>query len=110
VNTVPLLDGGRADVVLAAGDCSIASREQAIPSPLPPTSPEIAVPPVDNARHEQEDGILRPLTSLSWPPEPDSAVFSDPLKRDDPKPLRHDELLRIGMFCSSPPLIPTIPG
>lgn len=40
---------------------------------------------------------LKPLTALLWPPEPDASIFTDPLKRDDPKPLRHEELLRIGM-------------
>ncbi|WOO81494.1 uncharacterized protein LOC62_03G005017 [Vanrija pseudolonga] len=38
---------------------------------------------------------LRPLTSLKWPPEPDESIFTDPLKRDDPKPLRQAELERI---------------
>ena len=40
--------------------------------------------------------FLKPLKDLLWPPEPDSSIFTDPLKRDDPKPLRHEELLRIG--------------
>ncbi len=35
---------------------------------------------------------LRPLTSLQWPPEPDPMIFLDPLKRDDPKPLRPAQL------------------
>jgi hypothetical protein len=43
---------------------------------------------------------LKPLTALLWPPEPDPSIFTDPLKRDDPKPLRHEELLRIGMYHS----------
>lgn len=34
---------------------------------------------------------LRPLTSLSWPPEPDPLIFMDPLRRDDPKPLTNDQ-------------------
>jgi hypothetical protein len=45
---------------------------------------------------------LKPLTSLLWPPEPDASIFTDPLKRDDPKPLRHEELLRIGALNSAP--------
>ncbi|KAK8858452.1 hypothetical protein IAR55_002679 [Kwoniella newhampshirensis] len=44
---------------------------------------------------------LKPLTSLLWPPEPDSSIFTDPLKREDPKPLRREELLQI---ATSPPL------
>lgn len=43
---------------------------------------------------------LRPLVSLNWPPEPDPGLFTDPLLKDDPKPLRHEELLRIGMSSS----------
>ena len=35
---------------------------------------------------------LRPLTSLQWPPEPDPLIFLDPLKRDEPKPLRPSQL------------------
>jgi hypothetical protein len=45
---------------------------------------------------ETEDRPLKPLTEISWPPEPDASVFTDPLKRDDPKPLRREELMRIG--------------
>jgi hypothetical protein len=40
---------------------------------------------------------LRPLTSVSWPPEPDASIFTDPMRKEDPKPLRHEELLRIGV-------------
>lgn len=42
-----------------------------------------------NARSLYEPTLptLRPLTSLSWPPEPDPLIFMDPLRRDDPKPL-----------------------
>ena len=45
---------------------------------------------------DEEQRPLRPLTEISWPPEPDASVFTDPLKRDDPKPLRREELMRIG--------------
>ncbi|WWC70612.1 uncharacterized protein I206_104563 [Kwoniella pini CBS 10737] len=38
---------------------------------------------------------LKPLTSLLWPPEPDPSIFTDPLQKEDPKPLKHEELLRI---------------
>ncbi|KAI0250123.1 hypothetical protein BJV78DRAFT_1221269 [Lactifluus subvellereus] len=31
---------------------------------------------------------LRPLTSLKWPYVPEESAYPDPLKRDDPKPLR----------------------
>jgi hypothetical protein len=49
----------------------------------------------DTAKDEKERP-LKPLTEISWPPEPDASVFTDPLKRDDPKPLRREELMRIG--------------
>lgn len=42
---------------------------------------------------------LKPLASVSWPPEPDESVFIDPLRKEDPKPLRREELLRIGKSC-----------
>lgn len=45
---------------------------------------------------DEEERPLKPLTEISWPPEPDASVFTDPLKRDDPKPLRREELMRIG--------------
>lgn len=53
-------------------------------------------------KDEKEDQPLKPLTEVSWPPEPDSSIFSDPLKKDDPKPLRREELMRIGETPSSP--------
>ena len=39
---------------------------------------------------------LKHLSELRWPPEPDAAIFTDPLLREDPKPLRKEELMRIG--------------
>ncbi len=48
--------------------------------------------------HETEgDLTVKPLTEVFWPPEPDPDIFTDPLSRDDPKPLRREELMRIGM-------------
>lgn len=55
---------------------------------------------------EKTDQPLKKLTDLKWPPEPDESIFSDPLKREDPKPLRHAELERIGK--SLPYLLPLI--
>jgi len=52
--------------------------------------------PTSTDKEVEEKSPLRPLTSLRWPPEPDASLFMDPLKRDDPKPLRHAELERIG--------------
>jgi len=47
---------------------------------------------------EQESAApLRALSSLLWPPEPEDAEGEgNPLDRDQPKPLRRDELLAIG--------------
>lgn len=56
---------------------------------------DIAEPPVEDAQ-PKEELPLKALTEISWPPEPDSSIFSDPLKKDDPKPLRREELMRIG--------------
>ncbi|KAL1411174.1 hypothetical protein Q8F55_002124 [Vanrija albida] len=61
-----------------------STSQPADPTPAPAPAPEPAPP-----------APLRPLTSLKWPPEPDDAIFTDPLKRDDPKPLRQAELERI---------------
>lgn len=38
---------------------------------------------------------LRPLTSLSYPPEPDPLIFLDPLRAADPKPLRREQILQL---------------
>ena len=35
---------------------------------------------------------LRPLVDLQWPPEPDALIYLDPLRRDDPKPLKPSQL------------------
>ncbi|KDN47768.1 hypothetical protein K437DRAFT_255781 [Tilletiaria anomala UBC 951] len=41
--------------------------------------------------------LLRPLVELQWPPEPDPMIFLDPLKRDDPKPLRPAQLEKLAL-------------
>ncbi|WWC88826.1 uncharacterized protein L201_003739 [Kwoniella dendrophila CBS 6074] len=56
-----------------------------------------------------EEKPLRPLTSLSWPPEPDPSIFTDPLQKEDPKPLRHEELLRIATSKDLRQLLSTSP-
>ncbi|WVQ96803.1 hypothetical protein IAU59_003910 [Kwoniella sp. CBS 9459] len=62
---------------------------------------------------EQEEGKkvveeeLKPLSSLLWPPEPDESLFTDPLKKEDPKPLRREELLRIATSPSLRTLLST---
>ncbi|WVF69303.1 hypothetical protein IAT40_004079 [Kwoniella sp. CBS 6097] len=50
---------------------------------------------------------LKPLSSLLWPPEPDESIFTDPLKKEDPKPLRREELLRIATTSSLRTLLST---
>ncbi len=52
--------------------------------------------PESYRREEVLPDPLKPLSSLDWPAEPDEAIFTDPLRRDEPKPLRREELLRIG--------------
>lgn len=66
------------------------------PSNLEP--PLDAEPPVEQKRSDAatERRPLVPLAEISWPPEPDESVFMDPLRKEDPKPLRREELLRIG--------------
>ncbi|EIW70235.1 hypothetical protein TREMEDRAFT_61995 [Tremella mesenterica DSM 1558] len=51
----------------------------------------------DEAASTTSDSKLKRLTSVSWPPEPDPSIFTDPLRRDDPKPLRREELMRIDL-------------
>jgi len=94
--------------LIAAESCSAAVNAEAGPSSPPPSleptnkleSAEAdTVVRVDEGASEKleaERVPLKPLTDLLWPPEPDPSIFTDPLKRDDPKPLRHEELLRIG--------------
>lgn len=56
----------------------------------------------------EEKPQLRPLTSLNWPYVPEESAFSDPLKRDDPKPLQLNQYEAIGAFSTifSQPLPP----
>nr|XP_031859612.1 uncharacterized protein CI109_004887 [Kwoniella shandongensis]KAA5526684.1 hypothetical protein CI109_004887 [Kwoniella shandongensis] len=61
----------------------------------------------DPSGTEEPPKPLRPLTSLSWPPEPEESIFTDPLKREDPKPLRREELLRITTSSSLRTLLNT---
>ncbi|BEJ16264.1 hypothetical protein CspHIS471_0508690 [Cutaneotrichosporon sp. HIS471] len=77
--------------------CIATSETGPAPSLEPPdVQPTEPAEPVEPTTKEQPDlKPLKPLTSLKWPPEPDAMIFSDPLKRDDPKPLRTTELERI---------------
>lgn len=52
----------------------------------------------EHAIEEKTERPLKALKDISWPPEPDASIFMDPLKKDDPKPLRREELMRIGML------------
>lgn len=77
-------------------------------SPVPVHAPDLTddtdlgIPPMTGTViHRIEDpSPLKSLTEVNWPPEPDPDVFTDPLLREDPKPLRREELMRIGR---SPP-------
>ncbi|KAL7422148.1 hypothetical protein Q5752_002791 [Cryptotrichosporon argae] len=74
----PVLDPAPSDAQPPTATLALAAVEPSVdPAPTPPPTP------------------LRPLTSLAWPPEPDADTFTDPLRRDDAKPLRRAELERI---------------
>ncbi|WVQ80561.1 hypothetical protein IAT38_002666 [Cryptococcus sp. DSM 104549] len=75
------------------------------PSSSDPSNPEAQSTP--HPPSEPKPKPLRPLTSLSWPPEPDPGIFTDPLLKDDPKPLRREELLRIAQSPSLRALLAT---
>ncbi|OCF31301.1 hypothetical protein I316_07087 [Kwoniella heveanensis BCC8398] len=60
-----------------------------------------------NKSGSEPDSELRPLSSLLWPPEPDESIFTDPLKKEDPKPLRREELMRIATSPSLRTLLST---
>jgi hypothetical protein len=87
------------------GDCTIAKTGAAhAPAPIldaagGPSASITQDNEVDTPNEEETP--LKPLTDISWPPEPDSSVFTDPLKRDDPKPLRREELMRIGEYLAA---------
>lgn len=49
-------------------------------------------PPSRAALTRPASPALRALPELVWPPEPDPLVYLDPLRRNDPKPLRLEEL------------------
>ncbi|KAJ9476715.1 C3H1-type domain-containing protein [Pseudozyma hubeiensis] len=72
--TDPILEGGLA-VLKPASD---ASGSQSRAYLYRPTAP-----------------VLRSLSELKYPPEPDPLIFLDPLRRDDPKPLLPSQLVRI---------------
>ena len=81
-------------------DCSaVKTIASEAPAPLLDTTEEPSITSNTDGKDtakDEEERPLKPLTEISWPPEPDASVFTDPLKRDDPKPLRREELMRIG--------------
>ncbi|KAN0065624.1 hypothetical protein ACQY0O_000753 [Thecaphora frezii] len=48
-----------------------------------------------SALYRPSSPLLRPLSTLKYPPEPDPLIFLDPLRRDDPKPLLPSQLISI---------------
>ncbi|TIB72612.1 hypothetical protein E3Q23_03336 [Wallemia mellicola] len=46
-------------------------------------------------QEEEDKRPLRPLHTLRWPEEPDEKLFQDALSRNDPKPLRRNEIFAI---------------
>lgn len=58
-------------------------------------------------KEHEDDNDDRPrkrLKELDWPPEPDPALWEDPLLRDDVKPLRGFEFEAIGQSFRCDPL------
>jgi hypothetical protein len=89
----------------AEDDCSaVKTVASEAPAPLLDATEETATTSTTDGRDaakDEEERPLKALTEISWPPEPDASVFTDPLKRDDPKPLRREELMRIGKLLHS---------
>ncbi|RSH83215.1 uncharacterized protein EHS24_006882 [Apiotrichum porosum] len=90
------------ETCVATTAAATASAPSLEPASAPATSEQAAAPPFDAPKADPlapavdaPPPPLRALAGLRWPPEPDASVFQDPLKRDDPKPLRHAELERI---------------
>lgn len=55
--------------------------------------------PSEHAAQDAELDARKPLKrlrDLEWPEEPDSSLWSDPLRRDELKPLRNFELEAVG--------------
>jgi len=73
---------------------SSGSTISILPTDVPPTATAVDVAQVKDGITE-EPRELRPLSSLRWPPEPETSMFVDPLTRDDPKPLNHAQYLSI---------------
>ena len=93
----PSLKYARAKVDRTENDCSaVKTVAGEAPAPLLDSADEPSTTTGTDAAKVEEQRPLKPLTEISWPPEPDASVFTDPLKRDDPKPLRREELMRIG--------------
>jgi len=93
----PSLKYGRADFNCIENDCSaVKTVSSEATAPLLDSADEPSTTTGTDAAKVEEQRPLKPLTEISWPPEPDASVFTDPLKRDDPKPLRREELMRIG--------------
>ncbi|WVQ65943.1 uncharacterized protein L199_004121 [Kwoniella botswanensis] len=96
------------------------TNDGTVQDPAPSNDHEIPQPFTSDIQSHgpaKEDDSLpfpKPLTSLLWPPEPDPSIFTDPLLKEDPKPLKREELLRIATspslrsLLSSNPLLPLL--
>ncbi|KAI9638478.1 uncharacterized protein MKK02DRAFT_42872 [Dioszegia hungarica] len=78
-----------------AGPSRLDASSAPAPSPVSGSPGEERSTGLSDQAKEEPAPPLRALTTLSWPPEPDESIFTDPLRKEDPKPLRRSELLRI---------------
>ena len=79
--TGPLLVGGLA--VAQPSESSTEGGDRAEGMGAEASRPALYRPP---------SPLLRPLSELKYPPEPDPLIYLDPLRRDDPKPLKPEQL------------------
>jgi hypothetical protein len=63
---------------------------------VPEDPPAVVEEPAPAAEVLSAPKPLKRLQDLKWPPEPDAALWNEPLSRNDPKPLRQDQFLAIG--------------
>lgn len=74
-------------VELQPGLAEAQRKRRNLVQPLEP-KPDLDPVPESAAGTSGASPLLRPLTALDWPPEPDPMIFLDPMARDEPKPLK----------------------
>lgn len=84
------------DTANASSDVKPTTESQPSPSEL--QTPLEHPPQVQPQPELKTRKRLKRLKDLEWPELPNTEPWTDPLRRDEPKPLRHSELEAIGMF------------